>query len=436
MNSNYRDLILKTRNSTTFELGKIKKVLCIIDAENVYRLLSYVNLTANPRESKKNKVTSSIIDTLSTSPEEMVHRSKGLLVSTHKCEPLERGRFRLSFDDEKTDGVLDGGHNLLAIGTFLLEKFYEESGNKAPREITGIKCWNDFSNIWNKYHSNLEEFVKSQCFQVPVEIISPANTESYNDFDELVFEISNARNNNSPLTAGTKADHRGYYDYLKQCIDPEIRNDIAWKDNEAGKGIKREDIVALSLIPMIALQRKGYIDKNISAINPSIIYNSKTRCVEIFSEIIEHYHQDQLPDLIKNTMNLMKDIPKFYDEVYCKFPDAYNYHSPGFGRITEVKKSKDDKPIYKTKFYEAKSLYKYPDGYILPFICSLHELIEIDGDKVSWKTDIFNILNKESIYKMLVGTIKDNNYDPQKVGKSAAAYTGCEMAMKMALIDQ
>ncbi len=94
-------IILKTENSVVFNLGKIQKALCIINAENISKLLDRVSLTANPRESKKNKVTASIIDTLNTAPEEMVNRTKGLLVSTQKCEPLERGRFRLSFEDEK-----------------------------------------------------------------------------------------------------------------------------------------------------------------------------------------------------------------------------------------------------------------------------------------------------------------------------------------------
>ena len=427
-----KSLILKTRCFTIFNLGKINKVLCVIDAENIYKLLSYVNLAANPRESKKNKVTSSIIDTLTTSPEEMVNRTKGLLVSTQKCKQLERGRFQLVFEDDKTDGVLDGGHNLLAIGTFLLEKFYENT-ESISNDLSKIKCWDDFSHFWKKYSDGLEDFVKSQTFLIPVEIIYPSNDEEYFDFAELVFEISDARNNNSPLTAGTKADHRGYYDSLKREIDPRIGNDITWKDNESGKRIKRDDIVALSLIPMIALQRKGKLDKNINIINPSIIYNSKAKCVELYSKIIECYKDkdDILPRVIKNALALMKDIPLFYDKIYIKFPDAYNSHSPRFGGINVVNVAKkDSKDKYKTKFYKYDSDYSYPDGYILPFVSSLHELIKIDGDNVYWETNVSELIEDNAVYKMLVGTIKDNNFDPQKVGKSSAAYTGCEMSMR------
>ncbi len=429
-------IILKTENSVVFNLGKIQKALCIIDAENVSKLLDHVSLTANPRESKKNKVTASIIDTLNTAPEEMVNRTKGLLVSTQKCEPLERGRFRLSFEDEKTDGVLDGGHNMLAIGTFLLEKYHESQNNRIPSDVQKIKCWEDFSEAWTKYSHSLEDFVKKQKFTIPVEIIYPTKSVDF-DFAELVFEISDARNNNSPLTAGTKADHRGYYDNLKASIDPNLVNLIAWKDNEAGKRIKREDIVALALIPFIALQKRGMLEK-INAINPSVIYNSKSQCVDIYSKIIEEYQDEQgnLPEAINNALGLMNDIPKFYDLVYKKFPDAYNNFSPGFGRITAVKKVKEDSKKFVTKFYQQESDYKYPDGYILPFICAFHELIVIDeNNNVRWATNVEGLINDFTKYEMLVGTIKDNYYDPQKVGKSSAAYTGCEMTMKMVMME-
>lgn len=430
-----KSIILKADNSAVFNLGKLQKTFCILNAENISKLLDCVSLAANPRESKKNKVTVSIMDTLNTAPEEMVNRTKGVLVSTQKCEPLERGRFRLSFEDEKTDGVLDGGHTLLAIGTFLLEKYHESQSNRVPSDVQKIKCWKDFTEIWPKHSHLLENFVKEQSFSIPVEIISPAKNIDV-DFADLVSEISYARNNNTPLTAGTKADNQGYYDILKANIDPNIVNLIAWKDNEAGKCIKREDIVALALIPFIALQKRGMLDK-INAINPSVIYNSKSQCVDIYSKIIDEYQDEQgnLPEVMNNALGLMKDIPKFYDLVYKRFPDAYNNAFPGgFGKITTVTVCADSKK-FSTKFYQHESNYKYPDGYILPFVCAFHELIVIDGNKgVHWATNIEDLINDSSKYKMLIGTIKDNCYNPQKVGKSSVAYAGCEMTMKMVLM--
>lgn len=107
-----------------------------------------------------------------------------------------------------------------------------------------------------------------------------------------------------------------------------------------------------------------------------------------------------------------------------------------FGRITAVKKI-SGKQSAKTKFYEADCAYKYPDGYIIPFICALHELIVIDKESVRWGVkDITNIIKNNLLYSLLIGAIKENHFDPVKVGKSPVAYSGCEMALKMMLINQ
>ena len=130
-----KSLVLKPNKLQFLTLGKIHKALCIIDATNIALLLNHIGLAANPRESKKNKVTAAIYETLEKAPEEMVNRTKGLLISTQQCQPLERGRFKIQFNDDKTDGLLDGGHNMLAIGSFLLEKFYEEKKMKVVKSL-------------------------------------------------------------------------------------------------------------------------------------------------------------------------------------------------------------------------------------------------------------------------------------------------------------
>jgi hypothetical protein len=77
-----------------------------------------------------------------------------------------------------------------------------------------------------------------------------------------------------------------------------------------------------------------------------------------------------------------------------------------FGRITAVKKI-SEKQSAKTKFYEADCTYKYPDGYIIPFICALHELIVIDKESVRWGVkDITNIIKNNLLYSLLIGQSK------------------------------
>ena len=434
-------LILKTVNSADFSFEGINKTLSTVDASNMAKLLDHLDLTANPRSATKNQIVKAICDTLKHSPEYMVFKTKGLLIACRDFEVLQRGRYRLSFDDTyPTDGLLDGGHNVLAIGIFLLEEYFNQHDVAIPREVSRIKKWVDFVEVWQEYKDEVSEFAKTLNFQVPVEIIYPQS--GFEDvFADKVFEISDARNNNNSLTSGTMADHRGYYDILKKYVDPDIEEFIEWKDGEAGKYIKRDDIVALSLIPFIALQRAGKLDHvDIGNINPVSIYSSKGSCVATFSKLIEKLKLNEdiadeleLPPLIESAFSLMKDIPYIYDQIYLKFPAAYNDVSPGFGRISKVKETKERKS--KTKYYKFESDYRYPDGFIVPIVVSLHALIGVDGDRVYWKVPNIRSFVKENLKgncEMLVSTIKDNQYDPQSVGKSAASYKGMEMQFNFA----
>ena len=433
--------VLKTVNSADFNFNGINKTLCTIDAKNMSELLDHLDLTANPRSATKNQIVKSICDSLKNSPEYMVFKTKGLLIACQNFEILQRGRYRLNFDEDSvTDGLLDGGHNVLAIGIFILEEYFAQNDEPTPKDVRKIKRWVDFVEVWQKYKNDLTGFIDTLDFQIPVEIIYPQY--GFEDiFSDKVFEISDARNNNNSLTDGTMADHRGYYDILKKYVDPSIDEFIEWKDGEAEKYIKRDDIVALSLIPFIALQRAGKLEGiSVGNINPISIYSSKGSCTAIFSKLIEELKLNEdivddleLPPLIESAFSLMKDIPYLYDLIYSRFPNAYNDVSPGFGRISKVKETKEKKS--KTKYYKFDSDYRYPDGFIVPIVVALHTLIGIDGDKVYWKVDDIRDFVKNNLTgncEMLVSTIKDNSYDPQSVGKSAASYKGMEMQFSFA----
>lgn len=431
---------IKTENACIQKHSKINKIFATVDATNFAKLLDVVGLAANPRSSKKNKVTSAIRDTLKTSPSEMRFKSKGLLLSTLSCIPRERDRFTLSFEDTACEGVLDGGHNLLAIGLFILEEYF---GEDLKSDYNKVKDWTQFRSLWSQYKDELESVLNCFEFDIPIEIIYPAK-DYVNGFTELVFAISDARNNNSALTTGTKANHRGYYKILQDVLDSEINNKVEWKDGDSGKTIRRDDIVTMALIPLIALQKKERLKNNLPTINPISIYSSKGKCVDIFSEIIESYTENNevSDELLLSAIKLFKDLPKLYDLIYKNFPVAYNKNSSGFGRMNCVKiydRSKKgesylpNQPL--TKYYKDKCEAKYPDGFIIPILCGLTTLINVNNTSVSWERNPFDFINNnlEEGVKMLVNTIKDNDYNPNVVGKSKGAYDSVELMFKYQL---
>ena len=433
-------VIVKLEDVCVQNHPKIVKVIGTIDVANVAKLIDVVGLEANPRRSKIGKVTDAITNTLEASSELMRFKSKGLLISTTKCDALERNRFRLSFTDTRYEGVLDGGHNVLAIALFILSQVEME-------QPTRIRRWDELKPIWeenrDRIESTLEALEDTNDFQVPIEILFPSAEYDTRDFIENVLEISDGRNNNAELTAETKAHHSGLYDDLKKHLDPKVMEKVEWTTNEIGKSIKSADIAALTLIPMYVLQNNRLLPSNIPQINLVNIYSSKAKCVQILNEIMKAANEAESENLnasITSAFKIMKDIPKLYDLIYEIFPDAYKQHSQRFGGISSVKiyeegkrgESYLKKPA-QTKFYGRDVRYQYPDGFILPIVCSLVELLEVDSQGIlHWKFDPFSFIkqNLDKSLELFVHMIKSNEYNPQTVGKNTGAYIAMGMSFK------
>lgn len=440
------EITIKTGSCCVQQHEKINKVIATIDAKNIAKLFDVVGLTANPRKSRGGKITDAICETLDKSPEDMRFKSKGLLISTLNCQQHARGRFTLSFDVPAFEGVLDGGHNMLAIGLFLLESHLRDSDLANYKKI---KNWDDFVEAWSKYKNEMQESLDDFEFEVPVEIIYP--TDSYKvDFPDAIFGISDARNNNASLTAGTKANYRGHYEILKDHLDEEIRDLIRWKDGDSGKRINRDEIVAMSLIPLKAVQENNLLKGDIPPINLVNIYSSKGKCVDIFSSAFEAYASEKdktkvSDPLFLGALKLMKDLPELYDLIYKEFPHAYNRHSSRFGGISCVGRYEEGKsgdnflsrqPL--TKYYKNPCDYRYPDGFIIPVICGLTALIDVKADTVEWKTNPFQFIEEHltEAVELLVGTIKDNGYNPNVVGKNKGAYDIVKRMIELILIKE
>ena len=97
--------------------GSILRIVGFIRARELLQLFDAADLEANPRSAKWGSVTDDIVASIEETPEIFVFKTKGVLVGASSYERLERKRFRLSFSNTKIEGILDGGHNMLAIGT-------------------------------------------------------------------------------------------------------------------------------------------------------------------------------------------------------------------------------------------------------------------------------------------------------------------------------
>jgi len=421
--------------------GDLMKIQGEIDAVNFVNVLDNANLESDPRDAKKGNVTYDICETLEKTPDLFHYKSKGILLSSMKAELLERNRVRLNISDPEIEGILDGGHNSLAIALFFLSKLEE-----AKSDYNRIKRWKDLEDVWCKYSDKIKDLLKNDdgCnFLVPVEIITTKDGVECDNFVVDILDIAQARNNNAQLTEETKAHKAGYYKELKECLDSEIRGQIEWRTNDGGR-IKARDIVAMSMIPLSLIVERITEIK----INPVDIYSSKGKCVKVFNEIYKHKNVSKknkdgtLKVVNKKFLSALKltaDIPEIYDMLLKEFPYAYNVVSPGYGRIRTVRvydpqkaKNKKEKGKYlkkrpQTKFRRKKIDYESPDGFIVPLLWGLTSLIKDYGEKLVWKVpDPLNFLKKviynDEFMTVYQGNIKAYDYDPPRVGKNNGSY--------------
>ena len=266
------------------------------------------------------------------------------------------------------------------------------------------------------------------------------------DFNRALLEICAARNNNAQLKTEAKANAQGYFEGLKEQLPKSIADRVEWRPNEGGD-IKTPDIVALSWIPLSFYSKvfKDQDDKIVEAVSMPQIYASKGECVNRFERLMSsrsvsedqggNFKRDLKSPEVLSALKITGDLPELFDLIYELFPDTYNSQDGKFGRIKEVKKMNGSK-VKTTKFTKKGIAWKYPEGYIVPLVAGLRALMELDEfGLLVWKIDNptdFVRANFAQVVSSYKGVIELVDYDPQKVGKAAAAYESAFSAFESA----
>lgn len=418
--------------------GPVLRIVGFVRARELLQLFDAADLEANPRSAKAGPVTEDILDSISDSPDIFVFKTKGILVGASSYERLQRNRFRLSFENTKIEGILDGGHNTLAIGTHIL---INAVGDKAIKRK--IRRWPDFKEMWDEYRDEIEALRKLKPedsgyepraldFLVPIEVLVPSDLESDDAteaFNSSLLSICSARNNNVQLTLETKANKKGFYEDLRKALPSSIANRVEWKTNDGGE-IKARDLIALAWIPLSALE-VDYVPK----IAPQNIYRNKGECAKQFDTLMSdelvsvetagEYTRAVHNDVIRSALALAGQLPELYDKIYQDFPMAYNQGEGRFGKISIVKMAEDMRSKPTAYFTDTPVKYSYPDGLIMPLVYGLLALMKTTSDgRVTWSQDPNKFLDNHldqivRKYRVILDAYK---FDPQKVGKNEGSY--------------
>jgi hypothetical protein len=263
-----------------------------------------------------------------------------------------------------------------------------------------------------------------------------------------VLDICAARNNNAQLTQETKSNKLGFYDEIRERLDPAIAQRVEWKSNEwessGERPIKVRDLLALAWIPLNKANEEHLLPLDIS-VTPQNIYRNKGECSKQFDKLmlnpqVSEPREGPIHELINETVascfNILADLPKLYDKIYGDFPEAYNSNGFRFGANTIVKiydparrEIAKDKSAYVatqpvTPFTSKPVSYRYPDGLIMPLVYGLKGLMQVAGNQVIWAADPFKFLDAylkdiAGAYRLVLDMAR---FDPQKLSKNQASH--------------
>lgn len=455
---NKKSVIIKFDFSTEQTVGEITKIVGLTKAKYLIPIIDILDLEANPRSSATGPVTAAIQESIENAPETFPFKTKGILLASSQYERLERGRVKITPDNLQIEGILDGGHNTLAIGLYILRAAQAFKGVPYSK---GQKTWSNFKEEWEANRDLVDEYLEALrkdpsignlSFFVPIELLVPRQADDplcVEAFRNDLLEICAARNNNVQLHISDKANQLGYFDTLKSLMDdhnPTLSSRIQWKSNEGGE-IKAQDIIALAWVPLnLITPVKDSNGRTIEPVLAQNTYRGKGGCLKQFEKLMSSpdvtietsadYKRELKNNEVCTAFKIAVELPELYDYIYEMFPRFYNAAGGSYGRITAVKTLNEKRKDKTTPFTEKEIETVSPDGFIMPLVYGLQALMENNGNnEIRWKQApmVFLHNNLEKIVAHYAGIFSMCDYDPQKIGKNPQSYAQALAGFKMAI---
>ena len=465
-------ITIRLKQASTQQVGDIKRVFGLMPARFIVDIIDTLDLEANPRNSRMGSVTDAIrssidADEMTTEQELFPFKTKGILLATSNYQELERGRYLLTFEDLSIEGILDGGHNMLAIGSHILAQAEKYKGKPEPGK-KDIALWSDFKSTWRDCRQDIDDYleqiaadrtvlldqgIETLHFQIPIELLLPTRQDDaqvVESFHSSLLEICDARNNNAQLTAGTKGNKEGLFDAFKNLFNekaPDFAEKISWKTNDGGE-IESRNLVALAWIPLSLTTWVNGPEKIVGAPKATSIYSGKGSCLERYLDLMRNPKistdntngtEKELHDQqVLSALEVAVDLPYVFDLIYQGLPTFYNVDG-SYGKISAVKSMHKKSGDYRTPFYGLKTTQPVPDGFIYPLVYGLRSCMEYDAsdNKVKWTVNPISFVKSPEFADAATkycGVIRQSEYDPQKVGKGQYSYSSAETFVELARI--
>jgi hypothetical protein len=451
----------------------VRRAVGFVGIDQIIPLLDSKILAPNPRAAKRNDIVEGILGSLQQNAELFKFKSKGILISSHRVEELERRRFKVEISKPFVDGTLDGGHNLLALGLHLLSAAMIDEDGSPTSEWRRIRNWESFDEAWKKYGNEVSDLASGGTFDidVAVELLFPSanDADTMAAFDDASFLISQARNANTEVSDEAFHNKLGFYEVLQEALPEKLSRRIEWKpgvvEEHGAKPIKVRDVIALAWIPLNVANENSLLPIDIS-VTPQNIYRNKGECSQKFGELMMNSAVTQpiggkaggkrqlINDAVESALRIAADLPRIMDDIYEAFPTLYNENGKrDFGRRKVVqmynpKKIRENKALNRsidgytatkptTPFFgesTPRMVHKYPDAFLYPIMTAVSAFMTVKNGRVVWSVEDPRtaILEKLKVVAPLAEIVLDSgDWDPQKVAKAGTSHSTMKKFMEV-----
>ena len=367
-----------------FENGKSKKYVFYVLVDDVPE---GIPMATNPREQKLTSgVARDIEDSLCSNDGYFHLKNRGIVISAAKVTfNNSKELVTLEFDDNMTQGNIDGGHT--------------------------------YKIVCKHKNEHLEQYVQ---FEVMTGV------------EEIIEALAWARNNSVQVDEKSMAELAKKFDPIKEALEGmTFFGRIAFKQNQTmtdpntGKNLKMID--AREVVAILAMfDIKNFSERN----QPTMAYSSKAQILKMYLKNPEYY---------RKFVNIAPDIFDLYDAVEMEFADAYNASGGRYGRKKYSGYKEGKTSVGKSKFGLNDLMYKIPDGFLYPVVAAFRTMVVENNktDKFEWiggksPLKIWEYIKKDLVLSVMnfASSIGDN---PNVVGKDSNIWALSYMTVKFAM---
>ena len=390
---------LRFVEATDIEIGGIRRVVGVTRVKDLISLITIATLDSNPRKPKRNDITESICKELRSQDFLFTYKTRGLLVGSANAIPVDSHKFRLEIEDQQIEGILDGGHNTLAIGLVILE-----AATGRPSEIGRIQDWKEFKQNWLENINAISTWAKSaelgtfHDMLIGLEFILPIDVESKDSVDlfkRSIIDICSARNTSTPLKTSTMLGKLGLLDPLKQRLVEPYLSRVQWEQNGQGV-VKSDDLISMTLVPFKALLRYFTIENKsgraMTVKAGNSLYAGRTAGVRNYGELMQSdkitkrtndYKREIFGSEIESVFDLAAQLPEIYDRIYSLFQEAFDKNSDRslMGLPSIVEWNTRHRAHLRLPYSGEEIPGVFPEALIQPILRGLEYLIGFDRQK-------------------------------------------------------